>query len=632
MNVRPIALLAVVLVSAMSFADHDITWNVPATRVLQETMNQSESFTITAVSTAGTIRSASVLEIVSITNLYQCYVCVTGVVHSATTTTFRVGPASATLPVGRYLGVARSYDVVGNITNQDVLARAIFRWEYVPSEYTLIDPIIFSTNYYTKDEVDSLIASIYGTDTVARAWATGASNRAEEAYAYAGLAWTNAQTAQATGETAMVRADTAYTLASGAVRTNHVGDVRIEGRTAFGITTTASGANGANANGYVTSATGDYGANANGYNTLASGESGANANGHQTTASGEGGPNANGYITTASGLYGANANGAQNTASGNNGANANGYGNIVSGYNGANVNGINCGVSGNDGANANGYENAVYGDGGANANGLNNYVLGTNGANANGMNNTASGNNGASVNGHSSLAAGVTSHADGYRAKATDDYAFVWADGTDADFASRGPATFNVRATGGVHFVGAVYADGSGVSNVNAIALAGSPAEQFARGDGWTTIPLSACYWSSGIIYTDAVSDIDIRYSCYAGRNWSPSLTMRAPAMAPAWATGAQVRFTFAQSSNDVAGAVSVLRIARLDSTNGMGQSTRDPVWWSTNNVQGANVTVTGTVNCTPGSVGVFSVLRYAVGTTATNWFHFLGLQYRWLP
>ncbi len=52
--------------------------------------------------------------------------------------------------------------------------------------------------------------------------------------------------------------------------------------------------------------------------------------------------------------------------------------------------------------------------------------------------------------GQYNLAQGASALAAGHRAKASHDGSFVWADSTDADFASAGADTFNIRATGGI--------------------------------------------------------------------------------------------------------------------------------------------------------------------------------------
>lgn len=50
----------------------------------------------------------------------------------------------------------------------------------------------------------------------------------------------------------------------------------------------------------------------------------------------------------------------------------------------------------------------------------------------------------------------------GYRAKASHQGAFVWADSTEADFASTAPNQFRVRAAGGMEVVGGIRAGSGG--------------------------------------------------------------------------------------------------------------------------------------------------------------------------
>jgi len=69
-----------------------------------------------------------------------------------------------------------------------------------------------------------------------------------------------------------------------------------------------------------------------------------------------------------------------------------------------------------------------------------------------GWSNTASGYAAAVPGGRDNTAWGNYSFAAGYRAKANHQGAFVWADSTDADFASTAANQFAVRATGGVSF------------------------------------------------------------------------------------------------------------------------------------------------------------------------------------
>jgi hypothetical protein len=69
-----------------------------------------------------------------------------------------------------------------------------------------------------------------------------------------------------------------------------------------------------------------------------------------------------------------------------------------------------------------------------------------------GWSNTASGYAATVPGGRDNTAQGMYSFAAGYRAKANHPGAFVWADSTDADFASTANNQFAVRATGGVSF------------------------------------------------------------------------------------------------------------------------------------------------------------------------------------
>ncbi len=71
---------------------------------------------------------------------------------------------------------------------------------------------------------------------------------------------------------------------------------------------------------------------------------------------------------------------------------------------------------------------------------------------AGGSSNTASGAYAMVAGGVSNVTSGLYSFAAGYRAKATYQGSFVWADSTDADFSPSGQDTFNVRATGGATF------------------------------------------------------------------------------------------------------------------------------------------------------------------------------------
>ena len=75
-------------------------------------------------------------------------------------------------------------------------------------------------------------------------------------------------------------------------------------------------------------------------------------------------------------------------------------------------------------------------------------------------------------------AAGIKSLAAGYRAKATHDGAFVWADQSDFDFSSVLTDEFAARCVGGVRFVTGI--DGSGNPNAGVQVPAG--------GGSWSSI------------------------------------------------------------------------------------------------------------------------------------------------
>ncbi len=82
--------------------------------------------------------------------------------------------------------------------------------------------------------------------------------------------------------------------------------------------------------------------------------------------------------------------------------------------------------------------------------GQNNTASGTTSTVAGGSSNTASGQSAAVPGGDSNTAAGDFSLAAGQQAKANHDGAFVWADASNADFASSAPNQFLIRASGGV--------------------------------------------------------------------------------------------------------------------------------------------------------------------------------------
>ena len=104
--------------------------------------------------------------------------------------------------------------------------------------------------------------------------------------------------------------------------------------------------------------------------------------------------------------------------------------------------------------------------------GVSTTVSGNNGANANGYETTASGDWGANANGRASTASGDASTALGYNADASNDYSFVWSDGTVGG--SVGERSFTIYATNGLHLrEGAYYGNGLNITNINPANIAG---------------------------------------------------------------------------------------------------------------------------------------------------------------
>ena len=102
---------------------------------------------------------------------------------------------------------------------------------------------------------------------------------------------------------------------------------------------------------------------------------------------------------------------------------------------------------------AGGEANAVSNDYATIAGGTYNAAGGFGSVVAGGTNNSANGNNATVPGGGNNAAAGANSFAAGSRAKANHQGSFVWADSTDADFASNAQDEFAARAGGGVRLV-----------------------------------------------------------------------------------------------------------------------------------------------------------------------------------
>jgi hypothetical protein len=160
---------------------------------------------------------------------------------------------------------------------------------------------------------------------------------------------------------------------------------------------------------------------------------------------------AGGYVNEASGAYATVGGGNWNSASGWSATVAGGRENVASGDSTTTVGGgyVNT-ASGDFATVAGGRSNAATGDFATVGGGCWNIAYGEYATVAGGYYDTASGKYATVPGGLRNLASGDYSFAAGRRAKANHDGAFVWADSTDADFASTGENQFLIRASGGV--------------------------------------------------------------------------------------------------------------------------------------------------------------------------------------
>ena len=111
-----------------------------------------------------------------------------------------------------------------------------------------------------------------------------------------------------------------------------------------------------------------------------------------------------------------------------------------------NASGISVTIGGGTSNSAPGYTATVGG-------GYSNAASGNYSTVAGGLSNVTGGAFATVPGGNANLAEGYSSFAAGFRAKAQGDGSFVWADWTEADYLDAGPNTFNVRSSGGAHFV-----------------------------------------------------------------------------------------------------------------------------------------------------------------------------------
>lgn len=127
---------------------------------------------------------------------------------------------------------------------------------------------------------------------------------------------------------------------------------------------------------------------------------------------------------------------------------------------------------------AGGHQNVANGEGSVIGGGAFNTTDGQYAVVAGGRNNRAAGDFSIVAGGADDTATGQYAYAAGRRAKAQHDGAFVWADDTDAEFASTGDDQFIVRASGGV---------GIGTNDPQGLLDVAGPA-----GDGSINLPISS--------------------------------------------------------------------------------------------------------------------------------------------
>ncbi len=246
-----------------------------------------------------------------------------------------------------------------------------------------------------------------------------------------------------------------YGTVSGGINNTASGNYATVGGGAHNI---ASGGGGSSTigGGWSNTANGSWVTVGGGFQNLASGAAAIvgggrynKARGLYSVVSGGGGataPDSN----SALGDYSAVGGGQRNKASGSNATVGGGYANTASGINAFVGGGTSNTASGNAAIIGGGQANNASGVGATVSGGSSNTVS-ADGATVGGGNaNTASGSNATVPGGYNSVALGNYSFATGYRARANHAGAFVWADSTNADFASTGEDQFLIRASGGV--------------------------------------------------------------------------------------------------------------------------------------------------------------------------------------
>jgi hypothetical protein len=193
-----------------------------------------------------------------------------------------------------------------------------------------------------------------------------------------------------------------------------------------------------------------------GVSNTASGTFSTVGGGGANVASGQHSTVAGGNVNLASGLYSTVSGGEYDTASGDNSCIGGGLYNVASGNNSTvgggfhnRARGLYSVVSGGGGP-IPADSNAAIGDWSAIGGGRLNTASADNATVGGGAENTASNSYATVPGGYKNTATGHYSFAAGHRAKANHHGAFVWADQTNADFASTGTDQFLIRASGGV--------------------------------------------------------------------------------------------------------------------------------------------------------------------------------------
>ena len=219
---------------------------------------------------------------------------------------------------------------------------------------------------------------------------------------------------------------------------------------AGGYTNTASGDGAFVGGGGINLASQNYASVSGGQHNTASSGHATVAGGYFNTASSPGAFVGGGEVNRANNVNATVAGGTENVASGNLSTVSGGENNTASGSLSAAGGGYRNSASGSESTVSGGSENTASGDLATVAGGKLNTASGLFSIVGGGSGNSATNSHTTVPGGEDNLAGGRYSFASGYRAKALHKGSFVWADSTEADFASTTSNQFLIRATGGV--------------------------------------------------------------------------------------------------------------------------------------------------------------------------------------